>query len=662
MLEFDTLNRTNVPENTIQTTWNAFSKAGRNLSKEYDINKIGELYQDEHTRKKCVTETKGLIKKFRQRRGSRRRSRGKLNNTKQVCSTVGDFYKGEVPLGSWAEVYDNLCYSGNPLYTIKYNPKDKADERLSDQIATDCSGKNTTNPNCILTNSPDSNSGKENCFVSGIQYPVFCQLGDYVASTQKCVDQCSPFKGTDSQNYCTYALDRLCSKKMGDPLKRDANGEIVFSGKNWIRQDICTNYCGGPETISSPQCQENKASYCKRPTSFPGAEDYCRTLWENVPNFDNMNEACASKLTDINNEENITSGKGCAKLCPGLGQDVNSQWCNEKRSEYCSKGDNIFTKYCYDFCKENGDQCGILFEKCKSKIDELGNFINSDSDLTFANFCSCFMDQPFYNNYKNTIEKNILERGFAITQPTIVDPNNSQPECIYPTCNSKAIMTSFQKQNKNNCDTNCLNTIYKDYSILQDTDLLKCASIFQPEDPKVILPFSSEPPLTTLPPMTSIPPPVTSEQPPITSEVPPVTSEVPPMTSEQPPITSEQPPITSEVPPVTSEQPPVTSEQPPVTSEVPPVTSEVPPVTSEEEGSFFEQPIDNKPFDSDDTQTFDVIQNQTENESTEEGGGEAAVDGKEIGIYIGIVIGILIVLSLLVYAFAEFIKYKRNQE
>lgn len=265
------LNRIKVPDNTIRKTWDAYADNGTNLSEKYNINLIGDMDKDKHTTKKCHKESaRGLISKFRRRRGRKRRGK----NIKEVCENVGTFSVGKVPIGAWAEIYSGNCYSGDPLFTLKYT--NETNGQLTDDLATKCSGGSQLgydkylDKDCILLNDPNIDfKGKDNCFVSGVQTDVFCQLGDYIATNQTCVDACANTKSTNDPNYCTFAMDRLCSKKVGDPLKNDAFGKLLNSEKNWIRTDLCSNYCGGPEEQDHKCVKTRKQAIAKIPIHTP---------------------------------------------------------------------------------------------------------------------------------------------------------------------------------------------------------------------------------------------------------------------------------------------------------------------------------------------------------------------------------------------------------
>lgn len=501
MLKFDTLSRIESPSG-IPNTWNPLSLSGDNIFS--NGLKIGKTVQDEHTKPICTKyETynpRNLDDRFRRSINTNLSGRKKCVKVEQK----GNFKTGSVPLGAWAEVYDGTCFASSPLYKI-YKP---GPTQISNDVSIECSGE-TTNSDCYITNKYDeTKTGKDNCLTSGIQYPVYCQLGDFIHTNQDCADQCSGAKSTDKQeehSYCHFALDKLCGKLPGDIIKRNQYGENVKSDKAWIIQDQCTNYCGGPEDESSDTCYQHKVNYCSNPNSFPEAEDYCRKFWTNKPNYDQFIKGCEAKLLDPEGPENITKDNGCGKLCNGIGKDFNTEYCNQIRSRYCATKDNIFSKYCYDFCKSNPEMCSFIIDKCQDKQDQL-NLPIPNTKLHYRNICGCLMDQSFYDNYKSNINENLKKQGYGIKQEdtTINDPSLTKAECIYPYCDSDAIMTTHQMKNKPSCNSNCLNFVYKNFSELQDSDIKKCQAITTLFDLEVDNPSSKD---TSIPPPPPPPPP-----------------------------------------------------------------------------------------------------------------------------------------------------------
>jgi hypothetical protein len=592
-LAYNTRSKVPVPENTIKSKWDAYTSPlyqGENISEKYDINQIGGAYHNKHTGKKCTRRILGKCRKY---------------------VYPGSMSSAKVPIGAWAEAYDGQCFTGSVTNRFDY-PSDVLGEKLSDDTATRCAGGSSlgyhefltkdsktnidntsdiTSNECIVGSVSVSRPNIENCFVSGIQYPVFCQMGDYIATNDECKRQCDNSTSlNNANNYCNWSYDRLCGKVKGEAIKRDAKGKLIQSDRNWITDPICEKYCGGPRDFSNKECRENKGKYCSTPSSWPNAGEYCLEFWKTFPNVGEMDKACKQKL--INDPiENIATGVGCSSLCRGAGLDVDNKWCNEKRLEYCrdQNNKNLFNPYCYRFCKDQPDLCAqSLRETCGEFVSNMDDIVPG-TQLKYHNFCGCLQDEAFYENYKNKILGSIQDRGYEITPSEF----SSNPKCIYPTCTNNSIMTTFQQSDECSGEE-CVMDIIKNYSYLYDTDIEKCTIFKLPSS------TSSEPPPTTSfepPPTTSmetsmeIPPTTSFETPPTTSfEPPPTTSmetsmEIPPTTSfEPPPRTSmEPPPRTSmEIPPRTSME--TSMEIPPRTSmEIPPRTSmEIPPRTSME--------------------------------------------------------------------------------
>lgn len=484
-----------VPDNTIPKKWDAYSGrdyTGQNISDVYNINEIGKSYHNKHTKNRCVQHSI-------------------LGKCKKTVDD-GKFSSGKVPLGAWADIYDGNCFTGTVTNRLMAPFK-----KLDDSAATNCAGGSSDMQNenlpedCYTGTTKANNENGENCFASGINYPTFCQLGDYVDTVQACKDQCKGSNSLDNaNNYCNFALDRLCGKKKGDPIKRNASGkQVIDSQQDWITSNICKSYCGGPNEVSSVTCKKHKQSYCSDPLSWPNAYEYCSDFWRSNPNlinWQNMNPACYNKITDATGPENVSTNNGCGKLCQGEGLDIDNDWCNNMRRDFCWKDENTFTNYCYRFCKDEPDLCApILSFKCKDYKDRMDETIG-DTGLKYHNFCSCFFDAEFYDNYKNKVYESIRDRGFEV----LISQDNidlSKPHCFYPTCNQNAVMTEFQRNDicSDDVNNNCLSNVLKNYSNLTDTDLKKCDALLPPVNQQ-IEPASTIP----LPMSSTLPPPITS--------------------------------------------------------------------------------------------------------------------------------------------------------
>lgn len=465
-------NRELVPEDTIRKTWNAYSNTGKDISHLYDFATIGtnkSISQHIDLKKVC--------KKTRKIGSNIRRLKGKA----PVCTQWGHVYngggftKGTVPLGTWAEIYNGLCL-GEPSSTIIYDGG-----QIANDVATKCASMTTEDPSCFINYTGPTHTNLNDCFVSGIQYPAFCQLGDYVLTNEQCAKQCSTAQPNSEQpGYCEWALDRVCTKKKGQPLTSVKNATV-----DMVTTEGCRNYCGGPSEYIAGPCEDAKKAYCGNIDNWPEANDYCFSYWkERPPNAEP--EVCSDSL--VQGGEITTPNQGCGKLCQGVGSDINHEWCNVKRMAYCSLTGNLFTKYCYDFCKSNPELCGaLLMERCQDKETLLGSTVPG-TELTYSNFCGCLMPPDTYTRYADTIRSSIKDRGMVVRQANKfeVQPSNA-PECIFPECGDNSIMTPTQKSLRGECNANCLNQIMKSYSHLTDSDLLGCTMIN--------LPFSSEPAL-----------------------------------------------------------------------------------------------------------------------------------------------------------------------
>jgi hypothetical protein len=538
-----------VPDNTIKKTWDAFSQnnfQGVHIgAKPPGVTQINNQdYHDKHTTQKC----------------SRRNLRGQCKNWVQE----GSYQSGKVPIGAYAEIYDGPCGKFRTNY-IKYGQGDYKDvanfpPRLLDNVATNCAGGSGLNWNeyptknlmkfndhttettdkCFIGQASATYPNTENCFRAAVDYPVFCQMGDYINSVGTCKEQCKGSNSLDQKNnYCNFAYERLCGKTLGDPLKKNNLNAVITSSKNYITEPECVKYCGYADEDSNNMCKEHKKNYCIKHESWPGAAEYCFDYWNKFPNTLQLNQACGDKLVDNTSSENITTGKGCGFLCRGGNSlDVHKGYCNTKRLEYCTTGDNMETRYCYEFCKDNPDLCELYLqnEYCTDKKDKLDLPVGSEG-LKYSDYCGCMMDTQFYEDYVNNVFKQFKEGGYDIEG---IGNIKTEPECIYPKCKSGSILTSAQANNIKNCGHSCVQIMLNTFNNSEiDGNFLSsqsanCALIHKTDtDP--------EPP----PPVSSIEPPPGSG--PASSSAPPASSSAPPASS-GPPASSSGPPASSSSP------------------------------------------------------------------------------------------------------------------
>jgi len=339
-LPFNTFSNEAVPDGTIKTTYDTFYK--------------------ENTNTFLNPDQRGVLD------GS---SCTKLNFPGGFQGFTGHYMR--TPTGSWGTLTDNSSCNGGTHYFHK------SPQKLTDDIATNCAGgsalgynqflrdgnnkscsflERITNDNFIRVKSSQSRSK------GGVHYPTFCQMGDYVSTVPECVDQCkdiSPNPEGVGDNYCNFAKNRLCGKLKGDPIKKNSTGsDTINSDKNWILDDMCIDYCGGPDADDTdPTCLENKNNYCSKPDDWYSNEiinedigltkaQYCKTFWTKNFNIDAANNACRVNLTkSFNIDENLLSNKGCGILCPPDGKNqVNKDFCDEMGVEFCENFDRALSK------------------------------------------------------------------------------------------------------------------------------------------------------------------------------------------------------------------------------------------------------------------------------------------------------------------------------
>lgn len=586
-LPFDTLSNDPVPDNTIRTYWDAYTDRnfGNNMGRRFPVkpSSCAQIPPEERNIK-CYQLTKLDAK-------DKHWSNQTFTFVDGNEVRSGRYSSGRVPIGAWAATYNldapgNVCvdaYRDNTLYWGAFPRNDDPTlfpRRIPENIATDCAGGSnsiyeapnfetiddlvelsngqtiryddiwpaTTNKCFVGQESAVANV--EGCLKGGVHYPTFCQLGDYVETVPECKQQCASSITAfgEQDTYCHFAKDRLCGKQIGDRIKRDPNGNDVLSDKNWITEPVCITYCGSPtEVTPSNRCNTAKKDFCRNPNSWPGicpdanqpdnicTPHYCFRYWDDDDRFNtqDIDEACADKLLNSSSDENITTGYGCGKLCPGGFGDIDKDYCDSKRVQYCfSNEDNLFSNFCFDFCKENPDLCVTnLRTYCDSIVDQnrtdgqinfddLFNYLeNTDAgERKLKDYCGCFLPTAVYDEYTNKLEEQFNLLGFELD----FTGYNATPNCMYPQCAGTTALKTVAQENE--VCASCLQSVFvsiNNSTIDGDLAISQAASCsrIQAQDPPAT---SGDPPAST----SEEPPASTSEEPP-----PSTTSEEPPSTT-----------------------------------------------------------------------------------------------------------------------------------
>lgn len=512
VVPFNVQSKEEVPSKTIRQSWDAYrdkNYGGTPMGMSYGPKPFGITALDGKP-------YSGDTYKYTGQKCTRRNLRGQCKN----WVYPGQLSSARVPIGGWAEVYDGACNTGFKKDNLVYNQGQK----LSDQLATNCAGGSSLtwgkyptydgDKSCSIDKPSVYRENEENCIQGGIHYPTFCQLGDYVVTQGKCREQCANVKSTAGNSYCNWSYDRLCGKKRNDPLKKNALNTLLVSDKDYIREQDCQKYCGPPSAKSdemSPLCKRHKIEYCLHPDSWPDAGEYCKTFWKNNPNILEMNQACKEKLLNPASPENITTNLGCGMLCQGNELDIDPTYCRSMRQQYCTASDeNMESKYCFNFCKDNPDLCeNYLHQYCKDKGEKLDEALPNESGKRYSDYCGCMMGTQFYDDYKKGIFQQFKEGGYNIEGISNI---RSEPECIYPQCKSGSILTSDQLRNIKNCGTSCVQVMmnnFEDAQVGGDFFLdqsAKCVNIQKiPEPTTSSAPPPSTAPSTTMAPSTSAP-------------------------------------------------------------------------------------------------------------------------------------------------------------
>lgn len=404
-------------------------------------------------------------------------------------------------------------------------------DRLPEDVATGCSsgaylGKGqyaeTTN-NYQIKHTPNQNDDTKSnkCFIgvkslkkpglsvcidSDVDWDTFCQLGDNVETNLTCKQMCQDCKnGKCSKKSCEYALERLCSKKKGDPLKRDYNkpndtaGAVTNSLTDYMKTDKqCQDFCG---TARDPYCKNVKNDLCSDSKDFLKYQwlpEYCKAWWQDNNDITAMNNSCRDTLLDKNSGQDIFSGKGCGALCLGDGLDVNKNWCRDRKLEYCTKSDeNMLTNNCWKFCSEpeNAGLCDNYLDGNRNGMcNRLG--IKTEEDLRkpvegtnrqLSDWCGCTMPTAFYEKIGNDKIKAFQDFGYAVNGSI-----DYSPECSFPLCKIGSIKTNPQQERLANQEcTDCVQIMLNNVSIGTNIDSdfaaeqeMNCPRIVKKEEPE----------------------------------------------------------------------------------------------------------------------------------------------------------------------------------
>lgn len=318
----------------------------------------------------------------------------------------------------------------------------------------------TPDEECWLGPKDIANNDSVVCLKSGVDWPTFCQLGDNAIAEASCIGKCKNVAdATKLPEYCKYAMNRLCKIKQGEPVKRHPlTGEIVYSdGNKIISESKCWDYCGSP---GDNKCLEVKNDICSSADEFLKHDswipEYCKGFWKGIPNVPKMSETCRSAMLDPTSGQTIFSGKGCSKMCPGGGNDVDKDWCDSVRAEFCTKNnENMLSENCYQFCNTIGNEHHCTGYLLGSNGDNgMCAGINDEDKLNesvpgtirqWADWCGCMMPSKYYQDHIEKVQQLIKEQGYVING--IID---TKPECIYPNCKSGSIKTISQRSRINN--------------------------------------------------------------------------------------------------------------------------------------------------------------------------------------------------------------------
>jgi hypothetical protein len=244
---------------------------------------------------------------------------------------------------------------------------------------------------------------------SGVHYPSFCQLGDFIFEDEKCKEICIPSKDASDpgdDNFCNYAYDRICAKQKYTPLVAEhcaklsdaecedfnnvANCELDTKTKkdidtyclNTVNQDNINTFssqdCLGqnsernefceykPEAPVGQQCRAKESI----PTCVPNSETYLIKFKENPCQQEKYND----KSTAYDNVTNL--GNGLCRTYSTQGfceKDPTCSWnvdkCETKPGQGLCNRLNTKKKCEETYCKWNQSINRCTNKQCYMKYD-----------------------------------------------------------------------------------------------------------------------------------------------------------------------------------------------------------------------------------------------------------------------------------------------------
>lgn len=365
---------------------------------------------------------------------------------------------------------------------------------LTDDTATRCANpQDTLNPHnndCwIGVVFKDPIQPEKGCFKSGIHYGSYCQLGENIftdtcQTAGACLESTTFPKDPKDDTYCEHAIRRVCNKGTLDNCSKDTK-----CSKNWFMENECKNYCGPTPEQYNENCIDTAQRHCGDPEFFKNNKDYCKKVWTRASELNKFNPTYVDNLfkTEINNEnleqnnvmyyikDNKKVLDGVANLC-SPGNEINKNYCMDKKKKFCMAGDNMKLKECLDYAKD-----ATVVTKVDSKVyskDELVRFLQdgickdvqnhddmdeeivdpftNSSHAKLGNYCGCVMNDKFYDQYFQDVKANIKTTG------SFEDKN-----CFYPYCDQEA--PGLNTQACPDCVQNIISNI--DESTFDDTTI-----------------------------------------------------------------------------------------------------------------------------------------------------------------------------------------------
>jgi len=497
------------------------ANVGKNETLKYKdiINPQGRWRKGEHRGTWCTNfwgnKDCGNCELAKEDKDARDKAPGKLSSAKVPIGLKAYFKTGNASgncdHGQW-------CCHGHNADIVGYNygnyrDQSKWPKRMHNDVAIGCSGgwyKGGNEFETSLSKDVWNNNSKKSkecwvgpstfrsnddivCIYGDVEPAAYCQMGDYVVSTDICKKQCedttiAPDKlgnGAKGKEYCRYALDRYCGTIPGEAYKKDAYGNIVKMGTGkypLLDNPKCIEYCVGANTSN---CHSNKRKVC---TSRLGdwltndkLVDYCKSYWFNNLDKPFMSNAYKKELMNSSSPQNVMSEKGLGKLCDAEGTNVDDMWCKEMKKAYCTANDaNMLTDKCYEFCADpdNADQCDDYVKNmCRTRLnieDEEGMLKSPPgSKNSYGSWCGCMMTDAFYRKARDAKLARFDELGYDIRGET-----DLSPECEYPYCKEGAIKTKSQQGRLTNDECkDCVQTMLTslDNSTFVNSDVQQAA-------------------------------------------------------------------------------------------------------------------------------------------------------------------------------------------